>query len=51
MDGKIKGKAPQGRPRDKYMGQVMNDMGKKSHREEKELASDRKEWKAAVYQS
>jgi hypothetical protein len=30
--GKMKGKAPKGRPRDKYLGHVKKDTGKKSHR-------------------
>jgi hypothetical protein len=33
MEGKIEGKAPRGRPRDKYLGQIKKDTGKKSHRE------------------
>jgi hypothetical protein len=41
--GKIEGGAPRGRPRDKYLGQVKKDTGKKSHREVKEIAWDRKE--------
>jgi hypothetical protein len=45
------GKAPRGRPRDKYLGKVKKDTGKKSHREVKELAWDKKEWRASVYQS
>jgi hypothetical protein len=36
---------------DKYLGQVKKDTRKKSRREVKELAWDRKEWRAAVYQS
>jgi hypothetical protein len=40
---KIEGKAHRGRPRDKYLGQVKKDTGKKGHREVKELAWDRKE--------
>jgi hypothetical protein len=51
MEGKIEGKAPRGRPRDKYLGQFKKETGKKSHREVTELAQDRKEWRAAVYQS
>jgi hypothetical protein len=51
MEGKIEGKAPRGRPRDKHLGQVKKDRGKKSHREVKELTLDRKEWRAIVYQS
>jgi hypothetical protein len=51
MVGKMEGKAPLGRPKDKYLGQVKKDTGKKSHREVKELAWDRKEWGAAVYKS
>jgi hypothetical protein len=51
MNGKIEGKAPCGRPRNKYLGHVKKDTGKKRHREVKELAWDRKEWKAAVYRS
>jgi hypothetical protein len=43
MDGKIEGRAPRGRPRDKYLGQVKKDTGKKSHMGVKELAWDRKE--------
>jgi hypothetical protein len=30
---------------------MKKDTGKKSHREVKELAWDRKEWRTAVYQS
>jgi hypothetical protein len=48
MDGKIEGKSPRGRPRDKYLGEVKKDTGNKSHREVKELTWDRKEWRAAV---
>jgi hypothetical protein len=48
MERKIEGKTPRGRPGDKYLGQVQKDTGKKSHREVKELAWDRKEWRAAV---
>jgi hypothetical protein len=51
MEGKIEGKAPRGRPRDKFLGQVKRDTGKKNHREVKELAWDRAKWRAAVYQS
>jgi hypothetical protein len=38
MEGKIEGRAPLGRPRGKYLGQIKKDMGKKSQREVKELA-------------
>jgi hypothetical protein len=51
MEGKIQGKAPRGRPRHKHLAQVKRDMGKKSHSEVKELAWDRKEWRADGYQS
>jgi hypothetical protein len=51
MEEKIEGKSPRGRPRDKYLGQVKKDRGKKSHRGMKELARNRKEWMTAVYQS
>jgi hypothetical protein len=51
MGGKTEGKAARGRPRDKYLEQVKKDTGKKSHREVKELAWDRMEWIAEVYQS
>jgi hypothetical protein len=51
MEGKIEGKAPRGRPTDKYLGKVKKDTGKKSPREARELAWHRKEWRAAVYQS
>jgi hypothetical protein len=49
MVRRIEGKVPQGRPRDKCMGQIKKDTGKNSHREVVELAWDRKEWRAAVY--
>jgi hypothetical protein len=48
MEGTIEGKAPRGRPRDKYLGQVKKDTGKKSHREVTELAWDRKEWRNSI---
>jgi hypothetical protein len=51
LERKIEGKAPRGRPRDMYLGQVKKDMGKKNHREVKGLAWDGKEWRAAVHQS
>jgi hypothetical protein len=51
MEGKIVGKAPRGRSRDKYLEKFKKDTGKKSHRDVKELAWDRKEWRAALYQS
>jgi hypothetical protein len=38
MEGKIEGKASRGRPRDKHLGQVKKDTGKKSLGEVKELA-------------
>jgi hypothetical protein len=50
MNGKIEGKAPRGRPWDKYLGQVEKDTGKKSHREVFGLACIKKEWRAAIYQ-
>jgi hypothetical protein len=36
MEGNIEGKAPRGRPGNKYLGQVKKDTGKKSFREVKE---------------
>jgi hypothetical protein len=51
IEGKTEGKAPRGRPRDKYLGKINKNMGKKSDREVKELAWDRKEWRGAVHQS
>jgi hypothetical protein len=45
----LNGKAPRGRPRDKYLGQLGKDTEKKSHKEVKELEWDRKEWRAAEY--
>jgi hypothetical protein len=51
MEGKTERKGPRERPRDKYLGQVKKDSVKKSHREVKELAWVRNEWRAAVYQS
>jgi hypothetical protein len=48
MEGKIEGKAPGGRPRDKYLGKVKKDAGKKRHGEVKKIAWDGKEWRAAV---
>jgi hypothetical protein len=51
MEGKIEERSPRIRPRDKYLGQIKKDTGKKSHRVVKEQAWDRKVWRAAVYQS
>jgi hypothetical protein len=51
MEGKTEGRVPRGRPRDKYLGQIKKGKGKTSHMEVKESARNRKEWRAALYQS
>jgi hypothetical protein len=48
-EGKIEGRAYRGRPRDKYFGHDKKNTKKKSHREVKEQASDRKEWLRYTY--
>jgi hypothetical protein len=50
-DGKIEGKAPRGRPRDKYMGQIKKKLHRKKYQEVSQLALDRVGWRAAVNQS
>jgi hypothetical protein len=46
---KLKGEPPRGRPRDKFLGKIKKDTGKKSHREVNKLAWNREERRAAVY--
>jgi hypothetical protein len=48
---KVRNEEAHRRSRDKYLGQVKKDIEKKSHREVKELAWDRKGWGAAIYQA
>jgi hypothetical protein len=48
--GKIEGKVPRRRPRDKYMGQIKKKRCKK-YQELNQLASDKVYWRIAVNQS
>jgi hypothetical protein len=50
-EGIIEGKAPRGRPRDKYMGQVKKKVLCKKYPEVNQLALDRVGWRTAVSQS
>jgi hypothetical protein len=51
IEGKIEGKDPRGRPRDKYMGQIKKKVRCKKYQEVSQLALDRVGWRAAVNQS
>jgi hypothetical protein len=51
IEGKIEGKVPRGRPRDKYMGQIKKKVQCKKYQEVSQLAVDRVGWRAAVNQS
>ncbi|KAG8225750.1 hypothetical protein J437_LFUL016100, partial [Ladona fulva] len=46
-----KGKAPRGRPRDKYINQIKKDIGKKRYQDVVGLALEREERKTAVNQT
>ena len=51
IEGKIEGKVPRGRPRDKYIGQIKKKVQRKRYQEVSQLALDREGWRAAVNQS
>jgi hypothetical protein len=51
VEGKIEGKVPRGRPRDKYMGQFKKKVQCKKYQEVSQLALDRVGWRAAANQS
>jgi hypothetical protein len=51
MDEKIERKSPRGRARDKCLGQVKKDTGKKIHWEVKEVAGGKEEWRGTACQS
>jgi hypothetical protein len=51
IEGKIEGKVPRGRPRDKCIGQIKKKVHRKKYQEVSQLALDRVGWRAAVNQS
>ena len=51
MEGLVEGKRARGRPRRKYISQIMQDLGCGSFTELKRLADNRTEWRTAANQS
>jgi hypothetical protein len=51
IEGKVEGKVPRGRPRDKCMRQIKKKVGCKKYQEVSQLALDWVGWRDAVNQS